>query len=191
MPAILLIPTSVLADTSADITVTAAGWVCGAPGGFTITYISDYEVGLSWAKGIEAEKTMIRAAYGRTPENRTDGYLVYYGDGVYCSDTAVSLDETATPIYYRAWSQNANGVWEDEGVWGFIEGIGVTMIAFIVLALGIAGIAMWRKHILLYAAGFIGCLLIALHLGETSWVFGLPIGLLSGYMFWEFVTWWF
>ena len=48
---IFINPTSVLADTSDDITVTVSGWICGAPGGFTLTYISDYEVGISWTKG--------------------------------------------------------------------------------------------------------------------------------------------
>jgi hypothetical protein len=184
-----VIPAS--ADTSAEVTVTATGWVCGAPGGFTITYISDYEVGLSWAKGAGAVNTMVRAAYGRMPESREDGYLVYYGDREYCSDTAVSLDETATPVYYRAWSQNIGGAWEEGETTGFIEGIGVTMIAFIVLALGIVGIAMWKKHLLLYLVAFIGLILIASHLIDTSLILGIPLYLLSGYMMWEFATWFF
>lgn len=191
----VLIPTSALAGTTADVTITATGIVVGAPGGLTLTYISDYEVGISWTKGTDAENTMIRAAYGRTPGSRTDGYLVYYGPGdgqeEIISDTGVSLDETATPVYYRAWSQNASGGWENEGVSGFIEGIGVTTIAFIILALGVVGIAMWKKHLLLYLVAFIGLILIASHLIDTSLMLGIPLYLLSGYMMWEFVTYWF
>lgn len=186
-----LVPTQVLAETSAEVTVTATGYVCDAPGGFTVTYISDYEVGLSWTKGDGAENTMVRAKYGSMPESREDGYLVYYGNGNYTSDTGVSLDETASDIYYRAWSQNSNEVWEEEGTGSFWENIYVVTIGLIVLALGIAGIAIWRKHFFLYLTGFIGLLVIAVYLSEISWIYGLPIGLFSGYMLWECVTWWF
>jgi len=111
-----VIVSPVLADTSQDVTITARGFVIGAPAGFTVYYISDYEVGLSWTKPEGADNTMVRAAYGRTPESRTDGYLVYYGGAENASDTAVSLDETAAVIYYKAWSQTAGGIWEEEGV---------------------------------------------------------------------------
>lgn len=188
---VLLVSPPASADSSDNITVTATGWVCEAPGGFTVTYISDYEVGLSWTNGLGAENTMVRAAYGRTPESREDGYLVYYGDEEYCSDTAVNLDETMSLVYYRAWHQNANGAWEEGETTGFVEGIGVTTIAFIVLAMGLSAIAVWKRRLFLYMAAFIGLLLISLYLGQTSWAFGLPIGLMSGYMLYEFVIWWF
>lgn len=150
---VLLIPLPVLADTSAEVTVTATGYICEAPGGFTLTYISDHEVGISWTKGADAENTMVRAAYGRMPESRTDGYLVYYGENSYASDTAVSLDETATAIYYRAWSQAESGVWEEEGSSGWIEGIGMTLIALIILALGFTTTGyIFRRTALAFAA---------------------------------------
>lgn len=132
----IVVPTSVLASTSADITVTATGWICAAPGSFTLTYISDHEVGISWVKGEGAVNTMVRAAVGRLPEDRDDGYLIYYGDGTYATDTGISLDETAAQIFYKAWSQNANGVWEESGVSDFIEGVGMVLIALIILAIG-------------------------------------------------------
>lgn len=188
---VLLASSPVLADSSDDIIVTAAGYICGKPGDFTIIYVSDYEIGLSWSKGVDAENTMVRAAYGRLPEDREDGYLVYYGDEEYCSDTAVNLDETMAEVFYEAWHQNANGVWNEEGVWGSVEGIGVTTIAFITLAIGLTGVAVWKRRLMLYMAAFIGLLLISLHLSETSWAFGLPIGLLSGYMLYEMVAWFF
>lgn len=131
------------AATSSEVTITAVGMVVAAPGGFTVTYISDYEVGLSWVKPAGAANVMIRAKYSDYPnepnpgEEPTDGYLVYYGDGTYTSDTAVSLDETATPVYYKAWCETTNGQWGTLYASGEMEGIGMVLIAFVVLALGL------------------------------------------------------
>lgn len=105
-----LVSTPVLADTSADVTVTATGWIAGYPEGFTLTYVSDNQIDITWTKGEDAVNTMVRAAFGHVPEDISDGYQVYYGDGESYSDTSLTL---AGPeiIYYRAWSQNADGVW--------------------------------------------------------------------------------
>lgn len=155
VPVSLALPIMARADTSADITVTAVGYVCEAPGGFTLTYISDYEVGIDWIKGVDADKTMIRAAIGRYPTDITDGWLVYYGDGTSCSDTGVNLDETASPTYYRAWSQSIGGAWNEFSyAEDNIEGIGVQLLAFVILAVGltISGYAL-RNIALSYGAG--------------------------------------
>lgn len=135
---ILLVPyLPVQADTSQDITITATGYVVEAPGGFTVTYISDYEVGLSWTKGVDAENTMVRACIGRVPENREDGYEVYYGTETSTTDW-VNMETLSVPIYYKAWSQNAGGIWEEQGSDpGQVEGVSMTLIAFIVLAMGL------------------------------------------------------
>ena len=135
----LLIPTPVQAATSssANITITATGYICNAPGGFTITYISDTELELSWTPGVGANNTMVRAAYGREPESRTDGYLVYYGNATVASDTALNLDEVASPIYYRAWSQSASGAWEETGSSDFLEGPALKLIAFVILCMSV------------------------------------------------------
>ena len=132
-----LIPVGVLADTSQEVTVTATGYICAVPGGFTLTYITDYEVGISWIKGVDAENTMIRAAYGRVPESRTDGYLVYYGDEATTSDTGVNFEEGVADVYYRAWSQNAAGVWEEVGVSDLMENPYMLMAVFGILSLGL------------------------------------------------------
>ncbi len=147
-----IIPTPVFAATSAEVTITASGYIVGAPGGLTLTYISDYEVGISWTKGSDAVNTMVRGAVGRVPKNRTDGYLVYNGAGTSTSDTGVSLDETAAYIYYVAWSQNAGGLWEDTGVSGFIGGAGMLLIAIVLLVLGLTIAAFFIKSGMLYAA---------------------------------------
>lgn len=125
------------AFTSVNITITATGFIVAAPVGFTVYYISDYEVGILWTKPVGAANTMIRAKYGSVPTSITDGYLVYSGAAEAASDTAVSLDETAAMIYYRAWCQSAGGVWGNLYAEGTMEGIGMTLIAFVLLALGL------------------------------------------------------
>lgn len=150
----LLPATAVWAATTAGITITATGYICEAPGGFTLTYINDYEIGISWAIGADANNTMVRAAYGRYPESRTDGYLVYYGNGTYCNDTAINLDETASLIYYYAWSENAVGIWEEGGAGDWLEGPNMKLIAVIVLCLGLMIPAfLFKKQALMVAAG--------------------------------------
>jgi len=148
-----LIPVGVLADTSQEVTVTATGYICAIPGGFTLTYINDYEVGISWIKGDGAENTMIRAAYGRVPESRTDGYLVYYGDGTTASDTGVNFEEGVSDVYYRAWSQNAAGVWEEIGVSDFMENPYMLLAVLAGLALGFLALSIiFKKGFLSFAA---------------------------------------
>ena len=128
----LMLSTGVAQAAGSEITVTAVGYVCEAPGGFVITYISDYELGLSWAKGADAVNTMVRAKYGSYPKDRNDGYLVYYGDGTYATDTGVNFEESASTVHYRVWSQNADGVWEETGTSGFMENPNMTLLAFFV-----------------------------------------------------------
>lgn len=148
----------VRAETSQEVTVTARGFICESPSGLILTYITDTQVDISWVKGEGAENTMVRAAIGRLPENREDGYLIYYGDGTSTTDTGLNLDEIAAPVYYRAWSQSASEVWEDIGISENIEGVGVKLIAFLLLPLitMVAGYAL-RRTVLTWmsAAGWI------------------------------------
>lgn len=147
------------AATSDQVTVTATGLVVGAPGGFTVYYISDYEVGISWAKPEDAVNTMIRAKYSDYPTapahgyEPTDGYLVYYGPAENASDTAVSLDETATPVYYRAWCEDAEGNWSPLYGEGEMEGIGMVLIALIILAIGFMVLSYVFKRMEMMFAG--------------------------------------
>lgn len=135
------------ADSSVTITITATGLVVDAPVGFTVWYVNDHEVGMSWSKPTGAVNTMVRAEYGQYPDEPiplgsipTDGYLVYYGPAELASDTAVSLDEIATQVYYRAWSENAAGVWSPIYGEDNVEGIGVTLLALIIAAMGLLAI---------------------------------------------------
>ena len=138
----LLVGRVALAGTSEDVTVTAAGYVCEAPGGFTLTYVNDYQVDISWAKGTDAVNTMVRAAYNHYPSGIGDGYLVYYGAGTSISDNATSL---ASPdvVYYRAWSQNADGVWNEVG---YAEGDTGGFMSASFLFIGILSIAIFLTY---------------------------------------------
>ena len=157
----LMFASPVLADTSAEVTVTATGYVVGAPGGFTLTYISDYEVGISWTKGEGAENTMVRAAVGRLPESRTDGYLVYYGDGTSTSDFSNNLDVLDAPVYYRAWSQNTDSLWEEVGSSDFVAGVGVTVLAISIIVLGLTIAGVIFKSAALYLLSTMGWVIFA------------------------------
>lgn len=143
--------------TNPVVTITVSAWVVGTPGGLILTYINEQEIDISWTKGIGANNTMIRGEYGSPPTSRTDShsYLVYYGDGNHTVDTLVNLDDPPEEyvsdsaddlnIYYRLWSQNADGSWEETGITGWIEGVGMTFIGLIMLCglLIIAGF--WRR----------------------------------------------
>lgn len=133
----LVMPVPVFAQSSDTVTVTATGFIVGAPGDFTLIYITDFQIQIIWVKPATANNTMVRASYNGFPETRDDGYLVYYGMGTSANDTAVNLDETATPVYYRAWSEDSDGVWSSGYAEGEIGGIGVTLIALGLLALGL------------------------------------------------------
>jgi len=139
--------TTVLADTSATVTITARGVVVGTPEGLVITYIENTLLQIDWTKGDAAVNTMVRARYGSVPEDRTDGYLVYYGVGETATDTSVDIDNTINTIYYRAWSQNAAGAWEDIGTTNFFEEGAMTLLFFAVLAIGVTWVGTkWRFY---------------------------------------------
>lgn len=176
---LLLLPALSTGALAADpvVNVTVSAYVIGIPGGFTVTYTSDYEVGIEWTKPGGAENTMVRAAIGHPPANRTDGYLVYYGDAESCTDTGVSLDETAAPVIYRAWSETAGGAWSPLFAEGEIEGIGMVLIAFAVLIVALMALGYIFKHGLLFlAAGFaavgLGFILFGEEALSTRWMFG-------------------
>ena len=92
---------------------------------FTVTYVSDTEMDLSWVLDPNYPSTsqniMIRAKYGAYPADipndvtaPSDGYLVYYGDGFGVTsavDTSMDFNENAGSLYYKAWAQKADGTW--------------------------------------------------------------------------------
>ncbi len=139
--AMLLFATPVLAADSVDITVTAQGIVSGGITDFTIIYVTDTRLDLTWTLGDNISKIMIRAKYGEYPaditadnETPSDGYLVYYGSGNSTSDTSMNLDQNPGPIYYRAWAQRVDGGWVTTPSEGWKESKVMTLLAIIGVA---------------------------------------------------------
>ena len=113
-----LIPVVVMADTSVSVTVTAVPIVSGGISNFTIVYVSDTQLDLSWTLYGSAVNIMIRGKYGDYPDDipnintaPSDGYLVYYGSGNSVSDTSMDFDQSLGILYYRAWAQKGDGTW--------------------------------------------------------------------------------
>ena len=130
-----LTPVVVSAGDSQDVSVAARPYIAGSPIGFQLIYITDTNILIQWTKGVDADNTMVRAKYGSYPTDIEDGYLVYMGPDSQCNDTALNLDETASDIYYRAWSESG-GIWyEYEYGEDFIGGNWMTLIAFLLVAL--------------------------------------------------------
>lgn len=132
---LLVVPVGTVLADSPQVDITVAALIIGYPGNFTVTYVNDHQVDISWTNPIGGNNTMVRGAVGRYPTSMTDGYLVYLGNGTSCSDTGVSLDETAALVYYIAWTQNNAGVWSALYSGGSIGGIGMVIIGEAVILL--------------------------------------------------------
>lgn len=171
---------SVFAATSTDVTVTARGVVLGGPTSFTVTRISDYEVEIAWSKNPLAENTLIRRAIGRWPEDRNDGVLVYYGSGEDATDW-IDMEATSARAFYRAWSESSEEVWSEEYAEGFTRGVGMTLIAIIILTLGLLGFSIhYKNHALMFLAAAAGIALAIYGFSNMSgsgqdayWVLGI------------------
>jgi len=154
---VLIFPISVAAQpppSSADVVITASGYVVEAPGGLTLTYISDYEIGVSWTKGSGANITMVRAAYDRSVENRDDGYLVYSGNG---TSTTMWISNVGFlgSINLRAWSQRGDGMWEELGTTAEGNFMSMSFLFGILVALGLGlfiAAFRWKDMLLSYSA---------------------------------------
>jgi len=102
-------------DAVVNLTVTAC---TGGIVNFSVIYVNDQQLDLTWDYEGDAVAVMIRAKYGSYPENipdiytePSDGYLVYSGNATMASDMSVDLDENSGDIYYAAWGQRADGTW--------------------------------------------------------------------------------
>ena len=165
----------VLAGSSADVTIIATGFVVGTPGapsGFTLTYITDSQIGLSWSNDNYTVNTMIRVKQGGPPTSRFDGYLVYYGPGTSTNDTALNI---ASPEgwYYRAWGENITGGWSalfSEGDTNIFMSTSFLFIGLIILCSVLTFIAIKANLILfrLAAAGSWLALGLWLLLSDTT-----------------------
>jgi len=154
---VILAPVGVFADnlvSYANITVTAQGYTGTAPYGLTVTYISDYELEISWNKGYDTNVTMIRAAYGRPLIDRSDGFEVYTGNG---TSTILWTPNVGLvgPIYLGAWSQSNSGVWEELGdkAEGNFMSVSFLFVALLILGLTLFIAAFrWKDMLLSYSS---------------------------------------
>jgi len=150
---LVFLPTTVGAATTANVTVTAMGYIGEAPGDFVITYVNDRAVLLEWTKGAGASQTMVRMEYGEYPGDRDDGYLVYLGEGTNCTDSNVLLATYEVP-YYRAWSQ-INGTWEEIGTTAEANFMSMSFLFTIIVVLGLVlfvAAFRWKDLLLSYSA---------------------------------------
>lgn len=125
----------VLAGSTHNIDITAQGsdngTVPGPPEDFDAVLVANYEdvdvgdVEITWTKGSAATDTIIRGKVGSYPDNYTDGYPVYDGDGIEATDW-IDLSLMDAVVYYRAWSWNVYGysaLYAED----FVEGGGIAM----------------------------------------------------------------
>jgi len=137
----------------ADITVTAAGYVGTAPSNLTVTYISDYEVGLEWIPGTY-NTTMVRVAYGRPVEDTDDGVEVYVGNATSTSFWTSNVGVVG-PLYFRAFSQDKFGNWEPFGTTAEGDFMSMSFLFTILVVLGLVlfiAAFRWKDMLLSYAA---------------------------------------
>jgi hypothetical protein len=118
-----------------DVTITADPSGLFAPTNFDAVYINDHKVTITWVTNPLAVTTHIRGKTGSYPTGIADGYQVYNGAGVTVDDETVSLDETATNVYYRAWSVGGGGAPSPDYAEDNLGGVGMTLIAFFGFAL--------------------------------------------------------
>ena len=123
--------------TTQDVAITATpSSPYPAPTNFLATYINQSQVNLSWSSPPTSIAVMVRAKYGSPPIDTTDGYEVFYAVGNSATDTSMDFEETASTIFYRAWAEYAAPAWSvpaDDDV----EGIGMTLLALVLLAMGL------------------------------------------------------
>jgi hypothetical protein len=148
---LILYTGEVWAATVVDITVTANPSGLFAPTNFIATTITDNKITLTWTANIFATTTLVMAKTGSYPLTSTDGYQVYNGAAEIANDTSVSLDETATNIYYRAWSVDGVGNKSPDYASSNTGGDGMTLIAFLGFALILTWIASKSSYWILKA----------------------------------------
>lgn len=148
--------------TTTRFTIDTSFVVLSAPTGLTLSLISSNEVLITWTMGLGACNSMVRGAVGRTPTDRSDGYLVYYGNATSTTDW-VNTDSDV--VYYRVWSQGCSGTWEAEGISDSIGGSTIMMIGLIVLVVVLTVLAFVLKNPILHLV----CVPAWISLGVYLW----------------------
>lgn len=158
----------------------------GAPLNFALIIDGNNIVG-SWLKGEYADTTVIIRGESRYPESVADGLEVYNGTETVFTDEGLGVE--LNEYYYSAWSHNAAGYSTDYAE-DNIGGVGMTLMAEAIFILGLSGLAMWRKNIILYTGSFLCLLLFGLSLIETSWTWGLGPLFLAAFMMYQSIRYW-
>jgi len=118
----------------------------GPPSNLILTETNATTVTLTWTAGLNAANYMVRAAIGRVPTGRNDGYEVYYGPALTCQDDgSFHFEEMAGEVYYRVFSQHAWGFWETQGVSNYIGGVIMVLLLFGILGLGLTYGFFWKR----------------------------------------------
>ncbi len=156
------------------------------PSSFTVTRITDTHILLEWVPGASSNSTLIIAKIGSPPTSRADGYTVYYGNGTSANDTFTDLDVIGAKVYYAAFSENATGSWSADWSTGEAEGIGMTLIALGMLAVGLTIAMFMSRNAMLGFPSVIMWAILGAYAYTTStvawgdWQFYLFIGSLLG-----------
>jgi hypothetical protein len=165
------IPISVEAATTADVVVTASGYIVGSPSGLVISYTGEDYVDISWVKGALAENTMVRVGHTGYPTSLTDGGLVYYGNGtttqyVYSYATLLANEEYEG-LYFTAWSQRADGVWQmigsSTGAYSFWQDVNMLFVIVSLIVLALTFYAFKLKNVALSIVSAFGWAGLAIH----------------------------
>jgi len=161
----------VLANDSSEVQVYATP-ACGILN-LTAVYVNDRRIDLSWEVSAGIANTMVRVDFGSFPTDRNDGYEVYYGPDLSCSDTTIDLASFETP-FYRAWGQLGSGSWVESNNWLEVLFMSSSwlFISLIVLALGATGLSFWRRSIVLSMGAAMGWTTLGLLLLTTTVILG-------------------
>jgi hypothetical protein len=168
---IFLITTVAQAATTADITITATGYVVGSPSGLAISYTGEDYVDITWTKGALAVNTMVRVGHTGYPNSLTDGGLVYYGNGtstqyVYSYATLLANEEYEG-LYFTAWSQNAAGVWQTigstSGAYSFWQDVNMLFVIVALMVMAFTFFSFKIKNIALSIVSAFGWAGLGIH----------------------------
>jgi len=90
---------------SQDYETTTSAPPPGNPSNLNAYNPTSSTIDLSWTKGSNSDKTMIRRKTGGYPSSPTDGTQAYFSTGTSTTDTGLS---PSTTYYYRAWAYDSN-----------------------------------------------------------------------------------
>ncbi len=147
------------AGSSDHVVITMVPAITGGLSFFTITYVADTNMKFDLGYEPTADHIMIRGKYGGYPIDipsgnvtPSDGYLVYYGNGVTTNDTSMDFDQNPGPLYYKVWAQKLDGSWFVNTATGNEESRQMTLLAIIAIAGLLTFAAIWSKNMLVAIA---------------------------------------